>query len=73
MTDGGHSRIVSVENPKLDILNIEYSEPGLLLYICRDQIQRHVLDVNTNLNLFVQFLTYQYHPDFVIYFCSMSH
>ena len=39
MTDGGHSRIVSVENPKLDILNIEYSEPGLLLYICRDQIQ----------------------------------
>ena len=28
MTDGGHSRIVSVENPKLDILNIEYSEPG---------------------------------------------
>ena len=52
MTDGGHSRIVSVENPKLDILNIEYSEPGLLLYICRDQIRQHVLDVNRNLNLF---------------------
>ena len=39
MTDDGHSRIVSVENPKLDILNIEYSEPGLLLYICRNQIR----------------------------------
>ena len=37
VTDGGHSRIVFVENPKLDILNIEYSEPGLLLYICQDQ------------------------------------
>ena len=34
LTDGGHSKIVSVENPKLDILNIEYSEPGFLLYIC---------------------------------------
>ena len=53
MTDDGHSRIVSMENPKLDILNIEYSEPGLLLYICQDQIRQHVFDVNRNLKSFL--------------------
>ena len=33
MTKGWDSRIVGMENPK------EYSEPGLLLYLCKDQIQ----------------------------------
>ena len=37
MTEGGDSKIVGVENPK-DMLNEENSEPGLLLYLCRDQI-----------------------------------
>ena len=70
MTKGGDSRIVGMENPK-DMLNEEYSEPGLLLYLCRDQIQGHVLEVNANQNLFAQFLNYQCQPKFINYFCSI--